>query len=117
MPIVYQHLRKDTREVFYIGIGKDEKRAFDKYKRSNFWYNIVHKYQYIVDILCRNVSWEEACKIERFLISFYGRVDNKTGILVNHTDGGEGVLGYKHSEETKTKKFKKYQKFNLFRTN
>jgi hypothetical protein len=27
MAIVYQHLKKGSGEIFYIGIGKDEKRS------------------------------------------------------------------------------------------
>jgi hypothetical protein len=29
MPIVYTHRRKDTNEIFYIGVGKSVKRAND----------------------------------------------------------------------------------------
>ena len=29
MSLVYQHIRKDTGEVFYIGIGETLKRAYD----------------------------------------------------------------------------------------
>ncbi len=34
MAIVYQHRRKDTNEIFYIGIGKNTNRAYNKYSRS-----------------------------------------------------------------------------------
>ena len=42
-----------------------------------------------------------AFKIEIALIKKYGRRDNKTGILCNMTNGGEGVAGYKRSESWK----------------
>ena len=29
MSYIYKHTRKDTNEVFYIGIGRDESRAYD----------------------------------------------------------------------------------------
>jgi hypothetical protein len=32
---VYKHIRKDTNEVFYIGIGKTEKRAYNKICRNS----------------------------------------------------------------------------------
>ena len=31
MAIVYRHIRLDKNEVFYIGIGKTEKRAYEKH--------------------------------------------------------------------------------------
>lgn len=37
MAIVYIHKRIDNGEVFYVGIGKTEKRAKSKDKRSKFW--------------------------------------------------------------------------------
>jgi hypothetical protein len=45
---------------------------------------------------------EQSCfEMEMFLISLYGRKDNKTGILCNHTDGGEGNSGWKMSQNQK----------------
>lgn len=40
---------------------------------------------------------------EKRLIATYGRRDNGSGILVNHTDGGEGMTGFKHSDAHKKK--------------
>lgn len=40
-----------------------------------------------------NISKEEASKIEISLIEKFGRLNKKTGILTNLTDGGEGVKG------------------------
>ena len=44
-------------------------------------------------------SEADALSAERFLISYYGRKDTCTGVLLNLTDGGEGTAGYIHSEE------------------
>lgn len=102
MAIVYRHRRNDTNEVFYIGIGKTEKRAFNKNNnRSNFWHNIINKTSYSVEIIAKELSWKDACELECLLIQEYGRKDLKTGSLVNLTSGGDGSKGFKHTEEYK----------------
>lgn len=90
MAIVYQHRRKDTNEIFYIGIGKNTNRAYNKYSRSKVWKDVVFKTDYIVEILYNNLSWDEACLKEIQLIKLYGRKDLNLGTLVNLTDGGSG---------------------------
>jgi hypothetical protein len=90
MAIVYQHRRMDTNEVFYIGIGNKIKRAYSKDNRNNHWHNVVNKVGYSVEITHKDIIWEEACSIEKYLISFYGRRDLGLGNLVNMTDGGDG---------------------------
>jgi len=103
MAIVYLHKKKDTQEVFYVGIGVLKERAYTKHKRSELWKKIVKKYDYDIIITHDNICWEEACSIEKYLISFYGRIDIKTGILTNMTEGGDGTFGRVCSEETKQK--------------
>jgi hypothetical protein len=109
MAYVYQHHRKDTGEVFYIGIGSDVEgeytRAYNKHRRSQYWHNIVDKSSYIVNIILDNISWSEACYTEQYLIAYYGRKNKGRGPLVNLTDGGDGGYGriYVVSEETKQK--------------
>lgn len=97
---VYMHIRLDTNKVFYIGIGT-KSRSKDKVNRNKWWKNIVNKTDYEIQILKNNISWEEACELEKILISWYGRKDNKTGILCNLTDGGEGNFGVVISDERK----------------
>jgi len=104
MAIVYQHRRKDTNEVFYIGIGKSKNRARSKRARNTYWLNIVNKFGYETDILIDGISWEEAIQVEIGLIKDIGRLDLKKGSLVNMTDGGEGLSNA--SKET-ISKFKK----------
>lgn len=104
MAIVYRHRRLDTNEIFYIGIGTKTKRAFETYNRNNFWKKIVNKTAYEVEIIAKDLSWEDACELEIFLIKLYGRKNLNKGSLVNLTDGGEGSVGIIQSEETKLKK-------------
>lgn len=103
MAIVYQHRKKGTDEVFYVGIGKTEKRAYSKRYRNSRWDNIVNKYDYDIDILFRDLSWEEACAKEIELIKHYGRSDLNEGSLVNMTDGGDGTINYIYTEEHRKK--------------
>ena len=116
MAIIYRHTRLDTNTVFYIGIGKEVKRAYSKKGRNNYWKNIVNLCGYEVEILKKDLSWEDACELERALISWYGRNDLDLGLLVNMTDGGDGSsnlstesreklrqnwLGRKHTDKSK----------------
>jgi hypothetical protein len=110
MAIVYIHRKKNIQDpflnVFYVGIGKTEKRAYQiNSRRNDFWTRIKDKYGFIVDITHKDILWEEACAIEKYLISFYGRRNLNLGNLCNMTDGGDGTLGYikKLSQETKDK--------------
>jgi hypothetical protein len=101
MAIVYQHRRKDNNKVFYVGIGKHEKRAFDKSIRYKAWKDLVKNHDYIVEITHKDIIWEEACAIEKYLISFYGRRDLGLGDLVNMTDGGEGLKNLSEASRSK----------------
>lgn len=111
MALVYRHRRLDTYEIFYVGIGKSIKRANQKSKtkRSKFWFNVVNKTDYVVEILVEDISWDEACELEKLLISEYGRRDLGLGNLVNLTDGGEdppknfGDKNYSRTEEGRRK--------------
>lgn len=99
--IVYQHRRLDNNEIFYIGIGTNKYRPNNKITRSSFWKNITNKTDYKIEILFDNLLWTEACEVEKYLISYYGRKDTtKTGTLCNMTDGGEGRYNSRHSKET-----------------
>jgi len=100
MAYLYRHIRLDKNEPFYIGIGKKEKRAYSTHKRSILWERIASKCEYEVQIIFDDLTWEQACEKEKEFIKLYGRIDLKTGCLVNLTDGGDGSLGYKHSKES-----------------
>lgn len=101
---VYAHIRKSTGEVFYIGRGTG-KRMYSKQHRSKHWQAIVNKYGIDHKILFNNLTNEGANVIEQEQIKEYGRLDNG-GQLINQTDGGGGLCGYKPTKETLIKKSK-----------
>jgi plasmid maintenance system antidote protein VapI len=104
MAYLYRHIRLDKNEPFYIGIGSDDKyqRANSKSHRNNHWRSIVSKTEYEVQILCDDVSYEYAKEKEIEFIDIYKRKEDK-GTLCNITKGGDGILGLKHTEESKRK--------------
>jgi len=102
MAVVYTHTRADTGNVFYVGIGLEAKRAYEKKFRNAHWKSIVAKTEYTVDILHEGVEWDEACDIEKELILRYKRKCDG-GFLCNLTIGGDGVVGMVWSEDHKRK--------------
>ena len=102
MAVLYRHTRLDKNEPFYIGIGDNETRAYNKVNRTKHWKSVAKK-GYEVEVLLEDLTWEQACEKEKEFIALYGRKDLGTGTLVNLTDGGEGTFGYKHTEEVKQK--------------
>lgn len=105
---IYQHIRLDTNQVFYIGISRHNcrskyKRAYQKDKRNSIWKNIVNKTDFKCEIILESfdINIIKAKEIE--LIAFYGKIKECTGTLANITDGGEGTFGYKPTEEVRTK--------------
>jgi hypothetical protein len=102
---VYQHIRKDKNEIFYVGIGnkKNFLRAYEfrKDKRNKIWWNIFNKTTIEVEILFNNLTKEDVSLKEKELIKKYGRIDLNEGTLCNMTDGGDGIWNCKRNEVTK----------------
>lgn len=88
----------NTNDIYYVGIGNDLKRAYNKTDRNIHWKRRYNKYGLKVDIISENISLDAAKEMEKFLIASIG-VKN----LCNITLGGEGAFGLKHSDETKKK--------------
>ncbi len=105
--VVYLHKRKTDKKVFYVGIGNPN-RPYTIQGRTDFWWRIVNKYDYIIEVIQDNLSPKEAQKIEKELIEKYGRRDLKKGYLVNLTDGGDGAIN--PSKETVEKRAAKLRK-------
>ncbi len=109
---LYQHIREDKNEIFYVGIGTKSKqdikcntycRAYSKHIDNNIWLKIVAKTKWKYEILFESDIRLEIEQKEISLIKEIGRKCNNTGTLANLTLGGESNLGYKHTEEAKRK--------------
>ena len=79
----YAYLREDG-SPFYIGRGKG-RRAFDKRHK------VGPPPKDRILFLKTGLTYTESVRHEVYMISVLGRKDNRTGILRNLTDGGEGT--------------------------
>ncbi len=103
MYYVYEHIRADTKEPFYIGKGKG-KRAYTTYDRNKYWWNIANKHGREVNILEYFNEEAEAYRREREIEVEYRAKGYK---LCNIIDCGNpnppNYKGKKQSTETKIK--------------
>jgi hypothetical protein len=100
---VYIHYRNDNNKPFYVGKGSwNENKKYKRYKysygRNPHWKNIVNKVGYTIRIIENFLTEDEAFDRESYYINLIGFEK-----LCNMTRGGEGIIGHKHTEETKKK--------------
>lgn len=103
---VYIHLRLDTNTVFYVGKGTLRSRCkFQIFERASaihknkHWLNIVNITGYRVIIVASCQTDNEAQRLEKEIIAFYGKQN-----LANLTDGGDGHCGLEISNELRRKR-------------
>jgi hypothetical protein len=92
---VYAYLRKSNNTPYYVGKGKNT-RAWDRHKGIG-----VPTDKSKIIIIESNLSEIGALALERRMIRWYGRKDIGSGILINKTDGGDGLSS--PSDETRAK--------------
>lgn len=110
---VYALVHPYTNKFFYIGKGTKDRinasaRLSQVRRQSNFWKHkvlteIYNTGQEPIKIkLFENISEDDALLHEARLISMYGRLCDKSGILTNYDKGGKkGNTGFKRSNELK----------------
>lgn len=96
---VYVHRRASDNRVFYVGKG-NKRRGWRRSGRNKLWHTIANKHGVVCEIVKDNLDEDLSFDLERELISFYGRLDLRTGCLANFTDGGEGKSGGVLSKES-----------------
>ena len=94
----YAYLRENG-TPYYIGKGKCD-RAFIKNRRGAK----PPKDKNRIIKLKQNLTEDEAFRHEIYMIFVFGRKDLGSGILHNKTNGGDGVSGYRFSDESKKRK-------------
>lgn len=110
----YVYLLLDPRKFylpFYVGKGKGNRCSHHlrkKYGSNTIKQRIVDKIYSVglkpkIMIWKNNLTEQEAYDVEIELIKRFGKICNKSGILSNLTDGGEGLSGHTFSEEHKRK--------------
>ena len=87
---VGQH-KAETFDKYYKGSGQMITRAFKKYGKSNF----------TCEVLATAETKEELNILETYWITKLSTMDNSVGY--NLTEGGEGTVGYVHTDEAKLK--------------
>lgn len=91
---VYVYLREDG-SPYYVGKGKGV-----RWRRKH---NVEVPPEERVLFFITDTTDEWACYVEMWLIDYWGRLNDGTGILENLTDGGETTTGNIPTEETKRK--------------
>lgn len=99
-------------QPFYVGKGKNDR--MEKHLKSYSLSRDDIKSKIILKILnnslqpirykiFENIHCQEALDIEIDMIKHFGRIDLRTGILANMTDGGDGVINAVIKEDTRKK--------------
>jgi|SRR5271157_1192907 len=91
---VYLWLREDG-TPYYVGKGTGN--------RSVTWHrkNLKPPKNENNILIQEHPSERDAFEAEKFFIEYYSRKCKGTGCLLNITEGGEGISGYRHTESTK----------------
>ena len=96
---VYAYLREDRYSPYYIGKGHGRRLHEVCGRRVKAPTDATRRVK-----IKENLTEEEALATEKLLIAFWGREDTEGGVLLNMTDGGDGVSGWVPSEKWRQKR-------------
>jgi hypothetical protein len=99
---VYEHLRADNGNIFYVGKGTGNRcNIKNRHHRNEFWLRTEKKAGgFSVKIVANKIDEELAHLVEIERISQLRKLGVK---LCNMTDGGDGLFGYEKSPECRQK--------------
>lgn len=93
----YIHRRASDGTPFYVGKGKGC-RLNSRKNRNVYWHRVADKHGVIAEIVAR---WESEADAMQHEIQLIDELRKSGAKLCNLTDGGEGMSGYLHREESK----------------
>ncbi len=99
---VYEHIRADTGDVFYVGKGTGKRAHIgNRHHRSEFWQRIVAKSGgFSVRMVAENIPEDLAFLIE---IEHIDKLKMMGVKLCNLTSGGDGTAGWVKTKEWREK--------------
>lgn len=122
MNIYFVYIYKDpnTHIPFYVGYGKKQRHLFHlneakskptpksgEHKLNKIRKLLSNGQTPIIQIIDSQLTKDQACELEVFLISEIGRADLGTGTLLNLTAGGDGVREWSPEQRTKISESRK----------
>lgn len=120
---LYQHVRSDTNEVFYVGVGTKSSRGYKTFKsnyyrahtkkgRNKIWGRITAKVSYRVEILYESDDYGDIKSREVEMIARIGKRSHY-GTLCNLSDGGDGGLSVEKPKGKHSSCSKKVYQYTL----
>lgn len=99
---VYEHLRADTGEVFYVGKGRGYRaHVFNRHHRSEWWQRTREKAGgFEVRFVNDGMTEAEAFDLE---VRHIAILRQRGAALCNMTDGGDGISGCERTPEWRAK--------------
>lgn len=102
---VYEHIRSDRGEVFYVGKGKKWRKTIMSGRKNKYHEAVRQKlkslgFEMEVRLVRDHMTEADALAFEIERIAYWRGLGIK---LTNGTDGGEGVTGMRHGPETRAR--------------